>query len=128
MKAQNVQRESLPWKSPFQPFTAWFGFVGSTIITLVCGFSVFLKGNWSTADFFASYIGIPIFIVPIIVWKLVHKTKVSFVPVVCWHLADKIQFARAHTIDLFSGRLKEHEIVRASPKKTAFSWTYNWLT
>ncbi|GIZ37387.1 hypothetical protein CKM354_000083400 [Cercospora kikuchii] len=112
MKAQNVQRESLPWKSPFQPFTAWFGFVGSTIITLVCGFSVFLKGNWSTADFFASYIGIPIFIVPIIVWKLVHKTK----------------FARAHTIDLFSGRLKEHEIVRTSPKKTAFSWTYNWLT
>jgi amino acid transporter len=25
----------------------------------------------------ASYIGIPIFIVPIFVWKLVHRTKVS---------------------------------------------------
>jgi amino acid transporter len=36
-----------------------------------------LKGNWSTGDFIASYIGIPIFIMPIIVWKLWHKTKVS---------------------------------------------------
>jgi amino acid transporter len=77
MKAQKVSRETLPWKSPFQPFTAWYGFVGASIITLVCGFPVFLKGNWSTADFIAFYVGIPIFIVPIIVWKLVHKTKVS---------------------------------------------------
>jgi amino acid transporter len=77
MKAQNVSRETLPWKSPFQPFTAWYGFIGATIITLVAGFPVFLKGNWSTADFIASYIGIPIFIIPIIIWKLVKKTKVG---------------------------------------------------
>lgn len=81
MKAQNVSRETLPWKSPFQPFTAWYGFIGATIITLVAGFPVFLKGNWSTADFIASYIGIPIFIVPIIIWKLAKKTKVSRTPI-----------------------------------------------
>lgn len=51
--------------------------MGSTIIALVQGFSVFLKGNWAVSDFVASYVGIPIFIVPIIVWKLWHKTKVS---------------------------------------------------
>lgn len=90
MKVQNQSRESLPWMSPFQPFTAWYGFIGASIITLVTGFPVFLKGNWSTADFIASYIGIPIFIVPIIAWKLVYKTK----------------FARAATIDLWSGRLR----------------------
>lgn len=77
MKAQGVSRDSLPWKSPFQPYTAWYGFVGASIITLITGFPVFLKGNWSTADFIASYIGIPIFIVPIVVWKLLHKTQVS---------------------------------------------------
>ncbi|KAI5372541.1 hypothetical protein J4E82_008737 [Alternaria postmessia] len=90
MKAQGHSRDSLPWKSPFQPFTAWYGFIGSTIITLITGFPVFLKGNWNTGDFIASYIGIPLFIVPIIVWKLWHKT----------------QFARAKTIDLHSGRLR----------------------
>ena len=77
MKAQGVSRDTIPWKSPFQPYTAWVGFVGSTIITLVAGFPVFLKGNWSTSNFFASYVGIPIFIVPIILWKVFKRTKVS---------------------------------------------------
>jgi amino acid transporter len=77
MKKQNVSRDTLPWKAPFQPYAAWVGFIGSTIITLVAGFPVFLKGNWNTADFVASYVGIPIFIIPIICWKLYYRTKVS---------------------------------------------------
>ncbi|RAO74201.1 uncharacterized protein BHQ10_010213 [Talaromyces amestolkiae] len=95
LKAQGISRDTLPWKSPFQPYAAWIGFVGSTIIVLIAGFPVFLKGNWDTSSFFASYIGIPIFIVPIIVWKLVYRTK----------------FARAATIDLYSGRLQEGEVI-----------------
>ena len=77
LNAQNISRDTLPWKGPFQPYAAWVGAVGSLILTLVSGFSVFLKGNWSTADFVAAYVGIPIFIVPIIGWKVVKKTKVS---------------------------------------------------
>lgn len=77
MKAQGVSRDSLPWKSPLQPYTAWVGFIGSSIITLITGYAVFLKGRWNASTFVASYIGIPIFIVPIIVWKLIHGTKVS---------------------------------------------------
>ncbi|PSR90305.1 amino acid permease [Coniella lustricola] len=89
LQAQGVSRDSFPWKAPFQPYAAWIGFIGATIITFISGFGVFLKGNWSTSSFIASYIGIPIFIVPIIVWKLVYKTK----------------FLRASEIDLWSGRL-----------------------
>ncbi|RAL02271.1 putative amino acid permease [Aspergillus ibericus CBS 121593] len=95
MKAQGVSRDTIPWKSPFQPYTAWVGFIGSTIITLVAGFPVFLKGNWSTADFFASYVGIPIFIVPIILWKVFKRTE----------------FVRLSNMDLWSGRLQEGEII-----------------
>ncbi|PIG83902.1 amino acid permease, partial [Aspergillus arachidicola] len=95
MKAQGVSRDTLPWKAPLQPYAAWVGFIGSTIIVLVAGFPVFLKGNWSSSDFVASYIGIPIFIVPIIGWKLFKRTK----------------FARSAEIDLWSGRLQEGEIL-----------------
>lgn len=77
LKAQGVSRDSFPWKAPLQPYAAWVGFIGATIITFISGFSVFLKGNWSASSFVASYVGIPIFIVPIIVWKLRYKTKVS---------------------------------------------------
>ncbi|KAJ5376583.1 amino acid permease/ SLC12A domain-containing protein, partial [Penicillium cosmopolitanum] len=94
LKAQGVNRESLPWKSPFQPFTAWYGFIGASTITFITGFHVFLKGNWSASTFVAAYIGIPIFIVPIIVWKVLYRTK----------------FARASEMDLWSGRLQEGEI------------------
>ncbi|KAI0163806.1 amino acid permease/ SLC12A domain-containing protein [Pestalotiopsis sp. NC0098] len=89
LKVQGISRKTFPWRSPFQPYTAWFGFVGSTIITLVAGFPVFLAGNWSTSDFMASYVGIPIFIIPIILWKIFKKSK----------------FVRAKDMDLWSGRL-----------------------
>ncbi|GLA00020.1 hypothetical protein AnigIFM60653_007087 [Aspergillus niger] len=112
MKAQGVSRDTLPWQSPFQPYTAWVGFIGSTIITLVAGFPVFLKGNWSTSDFFASYVGIPIFIVPIILWKVFKRTK----------------FVRSSNIDLWSGRLQEGEIViREGGPKTRVRRFVDWF-
>ncbi|OJD40739.1 amino acid permease [Diplodia corticola] len=113
MQVQRVPRESLPWRAPWQPYAAWYGFVGSVIITLVAGFPVFLKGNWSTADFIASYIGIPIFIVPIVVWKLWHKTK----------------FVRAKDIDLWSGRLPPRDVDGEEVKKPNTLWRkfVDWL-
>ncbi|KAJ5637205.1 hypothetical protein N7490_007084 [Penicillium lividum] len=112
MKKQGVSRDTLPWKAPFQPYAAWFGFAGSTIITLVCGFEVFLKGHWNTSSFVASYIGIPIFIVPIIAWKLWHRTK----------------FLRAHEIDLWSGRLQDGEILpQKNPRNTWWGRFIDWL-
>ncbi|KAJ5368415.1 amino acid permease/ SLC12A domain-containing protein [Penicillium cataractarum] len=94
MKTQGVSRDTVPWRSPFQPYTAWYGFIGATTITFITGFHVFLKGNWSASGFIAAYIGIPIFIVPIIGWKLWHGTK----------------FVSASQMDLWSGRLQDGEI------------------
>ncbi|GFF45131.1 hypothetical protein CNMCM6936_006262 [Aspergillus lentulus] len=111
LKAQGVHRDTLPWKGPLQPYAAWVGFIGSTIITLVAGFPVFLKGNWNTSDFVASYIGIPIFIVPIIGWKLWYRTK----------------FARAANIDLWSGRLQEGEIIEKHSPMTWWRRILDWL-
>ena len=112
MKNKGINQDILPWKAPFQLYTAWVGFIGSTIITLIAGFPVFLKGNWSTSSFIASYIGIPLFIVLIICWKLWHRTVW-----VTWsfHLRGEfanvtVQFERAVNIGLWSGRLLDGEI------------------
>lgn len=77
MRVQGVPRSTLPWMAPFQPYAAWVGFIGSVILTLINGFGVFLKGNWDTSNFIAAYIGIPIFIIPILGWKLFKQSKVS---------------------------------------------------
>ncbi|GAM91577.1 hypothetical protein ANO11243_096290 [Dothideomycetidae sp. 11243] len=88
MRVQNVSRDTLPWKAPWMPYTAYVGCIGSLLLVLLAGFSVFVKGHWNTSNFLASYIGIPIFVLPIVAWKVVKRTK----------------FARAETIDLWSGR------------------------
>ncbi|GAA6032974.1 hypothetical protein JCM8097_000079 [Rhodosporidiobolus ruineniae] len=107
MKVQGISRDTLPWKSPFQPYTAWVGFIGSTIITFVSGFTVFLKGQWDAQNFVASYIGIPIFIVPIILWKLFKKSK----------------FVRAKDMDLYSGRIDSSKLPQ--PKIPTTWWGKN---
>jgi len=56
LKVQGISRDSLPWKGPFQPYAAYFATIFCAIITLFSGFAIFLKGNWSTSDFFAAYV------------------------------------------------------------------------
>lgn len=55
-KAQGISRDTIPWKSPLQPYAAWFGMIVSFVIVLFSGFSVFIRGNWDTSSFFANYI------------------------------------------------------------------------
>lgn len=99
-RAQGVDRNTLPFKSPFQPYSAWFGFVGSVIITIFQGFSVFIKGNWSASSFISSYIGIPLFFVPLLVWHIYHKNT----------------FVSADKIDLWTGRIEvEDEVDEPEP-------------
>ncbi|KAI9056239.1 hypothetical protein LZ554_001167 [Drepanopeziza brunnea f. sp. 'monogermtubi'] len=86
--AQGINRNDLPMKGRLQPYAAWFGAVGSAIVVIFSGFSVFLSGNWLVSDFIANYIGIVIYIVPFVAWKIVMKTS----------------FVRSKEMDLFSGR------------------------
>ncbi|GAA5821567.1 hypothetical protein JCM11251_000911 [Rhodosporidiobolus azoricus] len=111
MKVQGFSRDTLPWKSPFQPYTAYIGFIGSGIIALVSGFSVFLKGNWNANDFIASYIGFVLFIVPIVGWKIFKRTK----------------FVRARDMDLFSGRLDGSKLPEPKVPVTAWEKFVDWL-
>jgi amino acid transporter len=113
VKAQGLDRSTFPMKSKFQPFLAWWGFLGASVIALITGFPVFLKGHWNTSDFIASYIGIPIFFVPLFAWKFMKKTRVSPVKTNYVACADKVQWVRPSEADLWAGRILEGEIVDA---------------
>ncbi|KAK0626124.1 amino acid permease/ SLC12A domain-containing protein [Immersiella caudata] len=73
MKAQDMSRDELPYKSPLQPFVAYYGLFFNALITLTQGFTVFI--DWSTAGFFAAYISLIIFVVLYIVHKLVYRDR-----------------------------------------------------
>ncbi|KAH7629654.1 amino acid permease/ SLC12A domain-containing protein [Sordaria sp. MPI-SDFR-AT-0083] len=76
LKAQGINRDTLVFKSRFQPYTAWFALIYFAIIIVFNGFAVFIKGNWDVSDFIASYIGIPIFFLLYGGWKLIKRPKV----------------------------------------------------
>ncbi|KLT41895.1 amino acid permease [Cutaneotrichosporon oleaginosum] len=75
LKKQGLSRDS-PYLAPWQPWLSWYGFIWFTLIIIFCGFTVFLKGNWDTASFFASYITVLIFAVAYFGWKIVKRTKI----------------------------------------------------
>lgn len=82
MKAQGIDRRTLPFYTRVQPFAAWYGAIGTFVICLVClvyhsplenmvlmsfqfnGWSVFLKGKWDTPTFVTSYL--PFILFPIL--------------------------------------------------------------
>ncbi|KAK0710314.1 amino acid permease/ SLC12A domain-containing protein [Lasiosphaeria miniovina] len=75
LHAQGIDRDTLVFKSPFQPYTAWFCLAFFTLIIIFNGFAVFIDGNWDVSEFLASYIGIPIFFFLFAFWKLFKRTK-----------------------------------------------------
>lgn len=54
--------KAYPYKSPFQPYSAIFGLVGSGLIIFAMGYIVFLDGEWDTLFFFSSYGSIIVFV------------------------------------------------------------------
>jgi amino acid transporter len=87
--------DTLPFKTPFQPYFVWFTLFIVTILTLTNGFQVFFPSQWSVSSFLAAYITIPIFLVLYMGHKILYRTR-FLIPV--------------HEIDVISGKKEMDEI------------------
>jgi amino acid transporter len=91
LKAQGIDRSSLPYISRFQPYTAIYGLFFNILVALTQGFTVFM--DWNTSDFFAAYISLILF-------------------AVCW-AGHKLWYrqpgVRPEEADLVRGRYDSHE-------------------
>ncbi|KAG2077105.1 amino acid permease [Suillus decipiens] len=56
MQVQGIDRKTLPYYTNLQPYAAWWGTGATITVCFFSGWSVFLKGNWSTATFVTNYI------------------------------------------------------------------------
>ncbi|KAF1962148.1 hypothetical protein CC80DRAFT_462055 [Byssothecium circinans] len=77
--AQGVDRNTLVFKSPFQPYTAWITLTYFALIIIFNGFAVFAVKPWGPkqlTNFFTAYIGIPIYFLLYAFWKIFKRTKV----------------------------------------------------
>lgn len=54
LKAQGVERRTLPYMAPLQPYAAWYALAGCFVMTFVGGYTVFLPGKWDVPTFLFS--------------------------------------------------------------------------
>lgn len=76
LRAKGISRDTLPYKGILQPFCGYLGLIAPLFMTLINGYTVFLKGNWSTSSFIFSYVMIGVDIVIYVGWKLWFRPKV----------------------------------------------------
>ncbi|KAJ6002219.1 hypothetical protein N7499_001916 [Penicillium canescens] len=76
LKKQGYSREELPYKTPFQPYTAWITGFMVVMIVLTSGYDVFCEGRWNTSTFLTSYLNIAIFAALYVFFKIFLKSKI----------------------------------------------------
>ncbi|KIM29391.1 hypothetical protein M408DRAFT_112567 [Serendipita vermifera MAFF 305830] len=74
MKAQNIDRTQLIYKSSLQPWLSYWGLFWTSIFILINGYDVFFA--WDTSRFLTSYINIPLFISFYIGFKWWYRTEI----------------------------------------------------
>lgn len=72
-RAQNFDRNQLPYTGWFQPYCAWIGLIWESLIVLCYGYTSFYP--WSVSTFFSYYAMLLLAPLTFLGWKLVKKTK-----------------------------------------------------
>ncbi|KZF19671.1 hypothetical protein L228DRAFT_270993 [Xylona heveae TC161] len=75
LKFHGVDRKTLPYTAPFQPYLSYYAMAFCVIVIIFGGFSSFIH-SFDTSSFITTYFPIPFFIVLLVGYKLYHKTKV----------------------------------------------------
>ncbi|KAF8621516.1 hypothetical protein AX15_007745 [Amanita polypyramis BW_CC] len=75
LKVQGISRDSLPYKTRWQPFCGYYALFGTVVMTLVGGYIVFFPGRWDIATFFFSYTMVGVVPLLFIFWKVFRKTQ-----------------------------------------------------
>ncbi|OAV90257.1 hypothetical protein PTTG_04646 [Puccinia triticina 1-1 BBBD Race 1] len=115
LKYRGVDRNTLAYQAPYQPWLSYFGIVMCTLIIIFNGFGVFLSGKWSISKFVSAYISLPIFVVFFLGWKTFHKT--AFVRL------DQMDFDPGRReLDLMDSMEKEKEVEPVGKVKKFLHW------
>lgn len=116
MRAQGIDRNTLPYKSPFQPY---FDYVSLSVISLVIlfkGFTAFVHA-FDVKAFCVNYVGLPIAILLFLGYKTIKRTT----------------FVKAVEMDLSTGRREladvddDDDVVGDEEKLSAKQRVFNFV-
>lgn len=70
---RGMDRKSLPYTAPLQPYLAYYGLFFNVLIIITQGFTAFLP--WDTANFFIAYISLIFFVIAFVGYKIWSGSK-----------------------------------------------------
>jgi len=109
----NDAYETLPFKTPFQPYASWLALFVLIILTLTNGFHVFFPENWSAANFLAAYITLPIFLALYAGHKVLRRTSFAI---------------KVDEIDIVTGKKEMDELSASYTEPVPKNWLHKvWL-
>lgn len=73
MKAQGIPRSVMPYRNILLPWGAYVAFAITCLVIIFNGFAAFMP--FQVDKFVTSYIGIPIYVLNVLWWKIFKKTK-----------------------------------------------------
>ncbi|KAI0145076.1 amino acid transporter [Xylariaceae sp. FL1272] len=76
MKAQGIDRKTLPYRGFLQPYAAYYAFGMCFLFIFIQGYGVFLPGKWNVPTFLFSYTSVFAFPLLYFGWKIWHGTKI----------------------------------------------------
>ncbi|KAI5865208.1 proline-specific permease [Durotheca rogersii] len=88
LRYNGISRDTLPYKSPLQPYLAYFAVCFCLTVALFNGYDAFFPGKFSAKTFIPPYINIPIFLSLFLGYKLIKRTS----------------FVKLSEMDLWSGK------------------------
>lgn len=121
LKRHGIPRSSLPFRSPFQPYLAYFAAIFSATVAFFNGFDAFFPGHFSARTFIPPYIDIPIFAALFLGYKFAKRTR----------------FVKLDDMDFWSGKAEVDRLepIWEEPKPrnilggcTVLSMSWNLLT
>jgi amino acid transporter len=109
----NNAYDTLPFKTPFQPYASWIALFILIVLTLTNGFHVFFPKNWSVSNFLAAYITLPVFLALYIAHKVFRRTPFAI---------------RVHEIDILTGKKEMDELSASYTEPLPKNWLHKvWL-
>jgi len=109
----NDAYETLPFKTPLQPYATWIALFVLTVLTLTNGFHVFFPKNWSAANFLAAYITLPIFLALYVGHKALRRTPFAI---------------KVSEIDIMTGKKEMDELSASYTEPVPKNWLHKvWL-
>ncbi|KAK3899259.1 amino acid permease/ SLC12A domain-containing protein [Staphylotrichum tortipilum] len=99
--------DTLPFRTPLQPYATWFVLGVVVLLTVTNGFQVFAPSRWNYQDFLAAYITIPVFLVLYGGHKVWARTPF---------------WKRAEDIDVLTGKKEMDEFCEADVAPVAKNW------